>query len=100
MEDRAFRHFSTPCVYGNLVVVGSASKEVYGFDRHSGEILFVIETDDWVRSRPVLQDNQLFFATMKGTLYGYEIKGKKVKEKFSAGIKPSSHTCRFKSEGR
>lgn len=86
IEGRAFRHFSTPCVYGNLVVAGSASKQVFGFDKHSGEVLFAIETDDWVRSRPVLQDNQLFFATMKGTLYAYEIKGKKVKEKFMLAL--------------
>lgn len=81
-ESKAFRHFSTPFANDDIVVVGSASKEVYGFDINSGQVLFVIEADDWVRSRPVVRDNQLFFATMKGNLYGYQLKDYKATEMF------------------
>jgi outer membrane protein assembly factor BamB len=81
-EPNAFRHFSTPFVSEDLVVAGSASREVYALDRQSGAIRFVIESDDWVRSRPVVQKEQLFFATMKGSLYAYEIHGKKPNEIF------------------
>ncbi len=89
VESNAFRHFSTPCIYGNIVVVGSASKEVYGFDVHSGAILFIIEVDDWVRSRPVLEDNQLYVATMGGTLFGYKLQNNTAREQFR--LKLSDH---------
>ena len=86
IESSAFRHFSTPYANENIVVVGSASKEVYGFDSNSGELLFTIQADDWVRARPVVQENQLFFASMKGTLYGFDIKDNKAKENFSLAL--------------
>lgn len=86
IEENAFRLFSTPCVSHELVVVGSAAKEVYGFNINSGELLFVIETDDWVRARPRVQDDQLFFATMKGTMYGYDLGRNKPEELFRLAL--------------
>ena len=86
VEKNAFRHFSTPNCNGSLVVVGSASKEVYGFDVNTGKILFAIQADDWVRTRPALQGNQLFFATIKGTLYGYQVNGSKPIETFRMAV--------------
>lgn len=89
LESNAFRHFSTPCVHGDQVVVGSASKEVYGFDVHTGKVLFVVETDDWIRSRPVLEGNHLYVATIGGTLYGYELINNSPMEQFR--LKLSDH---------
>jgi outer membrane protein assembly factor BamB len=86
LEPNAFRHFSTPCASKDLVVVGSASGEVYGMDKHSGEVRFVIKTDDWVRARPVIQDGELFVATMKGSLFAYNLEGKHPKEIFHLAL--------------
>jgi len=89
VEMRAFRHFSTPMAGDEMVVVGSASKSVYGFDPDQGALLFEIQAEDWIRSRPVAEGDQLFFATMKGTLHGYSLKQKKPRKQFT--LKLSRH---------
>lgn len=73
-ETRAFRHFSSPYVTENLVVFGGADQQVYGLDIASGKPVFVYEADDWVRAQPVVQEDEVFFATMAGTLYGINYK--------------------------
>ena len=60
-EANAFRHFSTPFAGEDIVVVGSAASKVYGFEIKSGNIIFEIDDDDWVRLRPVVQDNKIYF---------------------------------------
>lgn len=81
-ESKAFRHFSTPYVTDGKLFIGSADSKVFCLDIKSSKLLFEFEADDWVRSAPVFKDNQFFFATLSGSLYGLEFAEGKVTEKF------------------
>ncbi|MFC2115394.1 PQQ-binding-like beta-propeller repeat protein [Bacteroidota bacterium] len=85
-ESRAYRHFSVPNASDGKVVVGSADKKLYCFDIESGDLVFSYEADDWIRSRPVFNDEGFYFATLKGTLYGVQHKKAKTKLLFTKKI--------------
>jgi outer membrane protein assembly factor BamB len=76
-ENRAFRLFSTPSAGDGIVVVGSANRHVYGFDTATGNLRFDLLADDWVRARPLIDGQRVYFATMAGTLVGLAIGGPK-----------------------
>ena len=87
VEKKSYRHFSAPFVSNGKIAVGSADKNVYVFDIKTGQLLLKKEADDWVRSAPVLKDDELFFATMSGFFYGVKFsEGKKQKELFRKEI--------------
>jgi outer membrane protein assembly factor BamB len=88
-ENRAFTLFSRPGIFSNLVIVGSASKKVYAFERSTGKPVFQLEADDWVRSRPAFVNNRLFVASMAGTVSIYQVDGSKVI--LLRTIKPGDH---------
>ncbi len=85
-ESRAFRHFSVPNAADGKVIVGSADKKLYCFDVESGNLLFSYEADDWIRSRPVFNDDEYFFATAKGSLYGIKQQKGKILTLFTEKI--------------
>lgn len=85
-EMGAFRHFSVPYAADGKMFIGSADKKVYCLDIASGKLLFEFSADDWVRSAPVFKDDRYFFATLKGTLYGLEFQGSKVKLLFKKSL--------------
>jgi outer membrane protein assembly factor BamB len=83
VESRSFRHFSAAFAANGKVAVGAADKNFYVFDVETGTLLLKKEADDWIRSAPVFKDDKYFFATMKGSLYGVQLKnGEKQKELF------------------
>lgn len=83
VEHKSYRHFSAPFAAEGKVAVGSADKNFYVFDINTGELLLKKEADDWIRSAPVFTGDKFFFATMKGSFYGVQLKNdKKQKELF------------------
>jgi len=81
-EANAFRHFSVPYAADGKVFIGSADKKVYCLDIASGQLVFEFSADDWVRSAPVLKDNKYYFATLKGSFYGLELRGNQINQLF------------------
>jgi len=79
VEISAFRHFSRPYAKDHKVVVGGANKKLYCFDITTGKLLFSYKANDWVRSRPLFQEDNYYFTTMHGTFYGISVKKGKAK---------------------
>ncbi len=83
---RAFRHFSKPLVHQGKLIVGGANQELYIFDKENGNLEAQLSMDDWVRAQPTAQNDHLFVATMKGSLYHISLKNKaKIKDKIKIG---------------
>ncbi len=75
-EKGARKHFTTPVFYNNRLYIGGADKHLYCLDAMSGELLWKVEADDWIRSSPVVDDNNIHFATISGRLYNVNPQGK------------------------
>lgn len=75
-EDKARKHFTTPVIANNKVYVGGADKMLYCFDAENGKKEWQVEADDWIRSSPVVMNDDIFFATISGQLYNVNAKGK------------------------
>ncbi|GAL68412.1 predicted cell surface protein [Jejuia pallidilutea] len=86
LETRSYRHFSAPFAAEGKVAVGAADKNFYVFDIESGKVLLKKLADDWIRSAPVFTGDTFFFATMKGSFYGVQLKKNKTKELFHKHI--------------
>lgn len=68
IELNSFRQFSKPFISGDSVFIGCANSSVIQLDMISGFITAHYETDDWVRSKPLIIDDILYVASMKGTV--------------------------------
>ena len=68
-EHKARKHFATPVWYNGNLYVGSADQYLYCLDAEEGTLEWKVETDDWIRARPVADDKNIFVATISGTLY-------------------------------
>ncbi|MEX0320953.1 MAG: PQQ-binding-like beta-propeller repeat protein [Puniceicoccaceae bacterium] len=65
-EARAFQLFSAPAISGGKVFIGSATKELYCVDLKTGKLLWKKKASDWIRSRPLVINNKVFFASLDG----------------------------------
>ncbi|MCM5663874.1 outer membrane protein assembly factor BamB family protein [Galbibacter mesophilus] len=72
-EEKAFQQFSRIVSHEGKLYVGSATKKVFCLAEDTGKLLWEIETDDWVRSAPVISEGKLIAATVKGTVYGIDL---------------------------
>lgn len=68
-QQRARKHFSTPILYGNKLFIGGADQQLYCLDASSGDLVWKVEVDDWIRSSPVVDDKNVYVATISGRLY-------------------------------
>lgn len=68
-EKGARKHFTTPLIHKDRLYIGGADKHLYCLDAQSGALLWETETDDWIRSSPVVVDQGIFVATISGRLY-------------------------------
>ena len=75
-EQGARKHFTTPVLFKDRLYIGGADKQLYCLDAISGTLLWKIEADDWIRSRPFVDDQNIYFATISGRLYNIDLKGK------------------------
>jgi len=85
-EHGARKHFTTSIIHNNKLYVGGADKRLYCLDAKNGNLIWQVEADDWIRSSPIVNDNNINFATISGRLYNVNHKGKVEWEK-----KISSH---------
>lgn len=93
IEPNAFRQFTTPTVSGDRLLIGSAAKKLLCLNKTTGELIFEYQTSDWIKSRPVANDEAVYVASMNGevsklsfTKKGYkEVWKKKIGEHFIYG---------------
>lgn len=69
---RAFQVFSSITMAGDRSYIGSADKNIYCFDTRSGRKRWNITLDDWVRSAPLVIADNLYAATLGGTMYSID----------------------------
>ena len=72
----ARKQFTTPLTHGGHVYVGGADKHLYCLSKSDGSLIWKIEADDWIRSRPHVDDKNIHFATISGRLYNVSPHGK------------------------
>ncbi|NDV61566.1 PQQ-binding-like beta-propeller repeat protein [Puniceicoccales bacterium CK1056] len=65
---RAFQLFSSPVIHNGKVFIGSATNELYCVDLATGQLLWKATSDDWIRSKPLVLENRLYFATLSGNV--------------------------------
>ncbi len=75
-EHGARKYFTTPVIDNNKLYVGGADKRLYCLDAKNGNLIWQVEADDWIRSSPVVNENNIHFATISGRLYNVNNKGK------------------------
>jgi len=68
-ERSARKHFTTPVIYSNRVYIGGADKHLYCLDATSGNLIWQLEFDDWIRSKPVVNEESIHCASISGRLY-------------------------------
>lgn len=73
MEPRAYEQFSEPLIHKDIVILGSASSKIFGIDKNTGELLWQSNTHDWLRSTPIIINDQLFVADLSGYVYAYSV---------------------------
>ena len=71
-EARAFQLFSSPNIAEGKIFIGSATKELYVVDLKSGKLLWKTTASDWIRSKPLVIGNRVFFASLDGTVTALE----------------------------
>ncbi|MFY0654941.1 MAG: PQQ-binding-like beta-propeller repeat protein [Cyclobacteriaceae bacterium] len=71
-EARAFQLFSNPVISQGKIFIGSATKELYCVDLKSGKLLWKNKTSDWVRSKPMVIANRVYYATLDGNVGALE----------------------------
>ena len=74
-EKNARRYFTTPVIRDNRLYIGGADKHLYCLDAISGDLIWQVEADDWIRSRPVVDEHNIHFATIGGKLYNVNHRG-------------------------
>jgi outer membrane protein assembly factor BamB len=83
-ERGARKHFTTPVYHEGRLYVGGADKLLYCLDATSGDLLWQAKTDDWIRSSPFVETENIYVATISGRLYKLNNKGEvQWKEKIS-----------------
>ncbi len=75
-EKGSRKHFTLPVVKNDKLYIGASDKNFYCLDANSGKLLWEVKADDWIRSRPVVNDNEIYFATISGQLYNVNYEGK------------------------
>jgi len=75
-EEGARKHFTSPVLYKDRLYIGGADKQLYCLDAENGAMLWQLETDDWIRSSPYVDDHSIYVATISGRLYQLNHKGK------------------------
>lgn len=77
-EDRAFQQFSSAEIFGNKVFIGGADNFLYCLNINSGKLNWKENLGDWIRSKPLVYDNNVYAATLDGQLYKYSLDGELV----------------------
>lgn len=75
-ERKARKHFTTPVLFDNRLYFGSADKNLYCLDALTGKMIWKVEADDWIRSSPIIDASNIYFATVSGRLYNLNHSGK------------------------
>ena len=76
-EPRAYEFYSKAIGQNGYIYIGGADKYMYCIDARTGKKVWSYETEDWLRSKPVIVDDYLSFADLSGTAYALKLKKKK-----------------------
>ncbi|VGO13950.1 Serine/threonine-protein kinase AfsK [Pontiella desulfatans] len=82
-EARAFQLFSAPAISDGKIFIGSATKELYCADLESGKLLWRVAASDWIRSKPLVIKNRVYFASLDGTVTALEFNDSGTKQLWS-----------------
>ena len=74
-EERAFQQFSGAEISGNNVFIGGADNFLYCLNLNSGELRWKENLGDWIRSKPVVYEENVYAATLDGQLYKFSLEG-------------------------
>ncbi|QLE02461.1 PQQ-binding-like beta-propeller repeat protein [Galbibacter sp. BG1] len=77
VELRARKHFTSGVIHNNTLYMGAANNRLYSIDSNSGKINWEIQTEDWIRSNPVILDSEIHVADISGNLYQFSKKGER-----------------------
>jgi outer membrane protein assembly factor BamB len=78
--------YSSAVFYGGAAYLGSLTGHVVGFDLATGKQVLEAPVDDPIfDSFPVLQGDRMYFGTVGGTLYAFDLKAKAPAWKYSLG---------------
>ncbi len=59
-------------VTDGMVLVGAVDSRLHVLDRDTGEVLWQTERlDGWIWGQPLVIENNVYFASIRGTVYGY-----------------------------
>lgn len=76
-ETRAFQQFSQAEITENKVYIGGADKKLYCLDAKTGQLIWNKHLNDWIRAKPLVDQDMIFAATLDGKLYKIHDQGKK-----------------------
>ncbi|GAL67977.1 serine/threonine protein kinase-related protein [Jejuia pallidilutea] len=85
-EERAYFYYSQGVEKNNVLYIGTASKKIYAINTLNGKLLWEVDTKDWIRSKPVLVNNNLYFASLSGEMVAIDISGNTPKTMWSNKI--------------
>jgi len=70
------KQFSTLEIHDDCIFTGSTQSRLYCLSRLDGRIMWQSETPDWIRSKPVVIDDQVIAAGLNGSLVSFDLQGK------------------------
>ncbi|QLE02455.1 PQQ-binding-like beta-propeller repeat protein [Galbibacter sp. BG1] len=89
IEENAFRQFTTPTIQNGLLFIGAAFKKMLILDAKSGDFVDEYPTSDWVKSRPVAFNNDVYISSMNGEVSKLTMKGRSFSEVWK--VKATNH---------
>lgn len=60
---------SSPCIYGEVLFIGSYDHNVYALDAETGKFLWKYAAEGGVASSPAAEDGRVFFGSVDGSVY-------------------------------
>jgi eukaryotic-like serine/threonine-protein kinase len=76
------RIFSSPALSDNLLLIGSADKNLYALNQESGKLIWKVETAGAIQSTPVVSNTSAYFLSYDGFFRAVEFSTGKVLWKF------------------
>ncbi|ANQ52804.1 PQQ-binding-like beta-propeller repeat protein [Flammeovirga sp. MY04] len=83
---RSYEFYSEGVFHQSDMIIGGSDQKIYCFDVVSGQKKWDISTNDWVRSKPKIFDNHVYFADLSGHVYKYRLRKKSPKKVWTKKI--------------